>query len=121
MSRASAVPAVAVLAMAPVLLPGPAFAQTEDCALGLAKTTPPCIPPGQARQGISTTERRYRSRTGDVPGRDEVIFLNDYPRLDLPQLFFGQRDPVLDDRVMVNDANTQRILGLIGLFNALAD
>ncbi len=100
---------VALLAAPPVVLPG--FGAAYACPPGLAKKDPPCIPPGQARKGARI----------HVAERDALYFLDDYPRYDLPGLPDGQRYAVVDDRIVVIDAESYEILQLIRVFRALAN
>lgn len=111
--------AVALMAFSPVLLPNAAFADSKGCPPGLAKKNPPCVPPGQAKKGVTTNEWLNRDRTGDVVRPSDLIFLDDYLRYDLPQLPYGQRYAVVDDRIVVIDPESYRVLQLIRVFTAL--
>lgn len=113
---------LALSVAAAVSLHGPAvFADTKGCPPGLAKKSPPCVPPGQAKKGVTTEEWLGHGRTGDVVDRDDVIFLDDYGRYDLPPLLSGQRYAVVEDQIVVIDAESYQILQLIRAFTALAD
>ncbi|MGL5012651.1 MAG: excinuclease ABC subunit A [Paracoccaceae bacterium] len=99
----------------PVLVAGAGSAYA--CPPGLAKKDPPCVPPGQVGRGDGN---------GDDDGRDvvdvsDLFFLDDYPRYGLPALPYGQRYAVVDDQIVVIDAESYEILQLIRLFTALAD
>ena len=112
---------VAMLAFAPVVVADMSFAEAKNCPPGLAKKNPPCVPPGQAKKGVTTDEWLNRDRIGEVVEQDDLTYLDDYWRYDLPQLPTGQRYAVVDDRIVVIDAETYRILQLIRLFSALSD
>jgi hypothetical protein len=113
--------AAALLAFSPVMTVGAAFADGKACPPGLAKKNPPCVPPGQAKKGVTTNQWLNRDRTGDVVQRRDLVFLDDFARYDLPSLPYGQRYAVVDDRIVVIDAESYRILQLIRAFTALAN
>lgn len=113
--------AIALLAAAPVVSADAAFAQGRGCPPGLAKKDPPCVPPGQAKKGVTTGEWQTRDRTGDVAAVSDLLFLDDFVRYDLAPLPYGQRYAVVDDRIVVLDAQTYRVLQLIRPFVALAN
>lgn len=48
--------AVAFIAFAPVVIAGAASADTKGCPPGLAKQNPPCVPPGQAKKGVTADQ-----------------------------------------------------------------
>lgn len=104
------------------LMNGPAvFADTRGCPPGLAKKSTPCVPPGQAKKGVTTEQWLGRDRTGDVIDRDDMMFLDDFGRYNLPPLLSGQRYAVVEDQIVVIDAESYQILQLIRAFTALAD
>ena len=111
--------AVALMSLAPFMTTGAAFADTKGCPPGLAKKNPPCVPPGQAEKGVTTDQWQYRDRTGDVVDQDDLIYLDDFLRYNLPQLPFGQRYAIVDDRIVVIDSESYRILQLIRVFTSL--
>ena len=113
--------AVALFAVAPLAHADSAFAQSKGCPPGLAKKFPPCVPPGLAKKAVTTNQWLSRDRTGEVVYRDDLIFLDDYVRYDLPPLPNGQRYAVIDDRIVVIDRESYQILRLIRLFGALAE
>ncbi|MDP2062064.1 MAG: hypothetical protein Q8J98_03045 [Phaeovulum sp.] len=113
--------AVALAAFVPSMHAAAAYAETNGCPPGLAKKNPPCVPPGQVGKGVPADQWLYRDRTGDVVGRDALIFLDDYWRYSLPRLPYGQRYAVVDDRIVVIDPESYRILQLIRVFQALTD
>ncbi len=121
MKTATTLLALALLAFAPFAQTGPAFAGPKGCPPGLAKKNPPCVPPGQANKGVTTEQWVGRDRVGDVVDRDDLIFLDDYPRYDLPPLPYGQRYAVVDDQIVVIDPENYAILQLIRIFTALAN
>ena len=86
-------------------------ATVRGCPPGLANREPACVPPGQARQGVTTGEwTGYR--VGDVVDEDrlEWLDLSDY---DLPDLPEGQRYAVIDGTVVVLDEENYELLQLI--------
>lgn len=113
--------AVALMALSPVITTGAAFADSKDCPPGLAKKNPPCVPPGQAKKGVTTDQWLNRDRTGDVVQSRDLIYLDDFERYDLPQLPYGQRYAVVDDRIVVIDPESYQILKLIRVFTALGN
>ena len=107
-----------VLAFAALAQPDPVVAQPKGCPPGLAKKNPPCVPPGQAKKRGSLDEWLY-DRSGAAVDRDDLIFLDDYWRYDLPRLPSTQRYAVLDNRIVVIDRESYQILQLIKIFTAL--
>jgi hypothetical protein len=116
MKAASILMAMGLVLAAPVLHPEGGMALA--CPPGLAKKDPPCIPPGQARRGGGDDHVVHGGRYAD---RDDLIYLDDYPRYGLPGLPYGQRYAVVDDQIVVIDAETYEVLQLIRLFSALAN
>ncbi len=112
---------LALLVFAPVMTTGAAFADTKGCPPGLAKKNPPCVPPGQAKKGVTTDQWLHRDRIGDVIDRSDLIYLDDFLRYDLPPLPYGQRYAVVDNRIVVIDPESYRILQLIRVFTALGN
>lgn len=112
---------VAIVATIPMMNGQVVFADSGGCPPGLAKKNPPCVPPGQAKKGVTSAEWLGRDRVGDVIDRDDLIYLDDFVRYDLPPLPFGQRYAVVDDRIVVIDAESYQILQLIRAFTALAN
>lgn len=108
--------AVAFLAMSPVVHNDAAFADSKSCPPGLAKKDTPCVPPGQAKKGVTSQEWRNGDRIGDVVRGDDLIFLDDYRRYDLPLLPNGQRYAVVNDRIVVISSENYAILQLIRAF-----
>ena len=43
----------------------------QNCPPGLAKKNPPCVPPGQARQGVTAEEWMNRHALGDYVSDDD--------------------------------------------------
>lgn len=121
MKTATTLLAIAIMAFAPFVHADTAFAQSNGCPPGLAKKNPPCVPPGQAKKGLSTGEWLNRDRIGYVVDRDDLVFLDDYILYDLPPLPYSQRYAVVDDRIVVIDPESYRILQLIRVFTAIAN
>jgi hypothetical protein len=116
MKVASGLLAVTLIAFAPVITAGIAFADAKGCPPGLAKKNPRCVPPGQAKKGVTTDQWLNRDRTGDVIDRGDLIYLDDFARYELPPLPYGQRYAVVDDRIVVIEAESYKILQLIRIF-----
>ena len=108
--------AIAFLATSPFVYSEAAFAESKDCPPGLAKKNPPCVPPGHAKNGVTTQEWRNGDRIGDVVRAVDLIFLDDYRRYNLPLLSNGQRYAVVNDRIVVINSENYAILQLIRAF-----
>jgi signal peptidase I len=82
------------------------------CPPGLAKKSPACVPPGQARH--------HGYGRGDVIRRGDVIVIRDPGRYDLEQRrnWDYYRD---DNRIYRVDRNTQRILAVLNLIEAFSN
>ena len=91
----------------------PAGAQPADCPPGLAKKTPSCVPPGQAKKGIGTEEWLTRHRVGERADPESVNRLGDAFRSDLPPLPDGRRYAVIDGMLVALDPESYEILQLI--------
>lgn len=113
--------AVALMAFAPVITAGAVYADSKACPPGLAKKNPPCVPPGQAKKGVSTDQWLNRDRAGDVVQSRDLVYLDDFALYDLPALPYGQRYAVIDDRIVVIDPESYKILQLIRVFTALGN
>lgn len=101
------------------MLPTPALSQ-KNCPPGLAKKTPACVPPGQARQGVTAEEWRNRHAPGDYLADDQWIALRDYDRNiynGLPLLGAGETYAVVDGGVVVLSRTSSTILRLIDLLS----
>ena len=121
MNLAPSLLAVALMAFAPVITAGAAFADAKGCPPGLAKKNPPCVPPGQAKKGVTTDQWLNRDRIGEVVQSRDLVYLDDFALYDLPALPFGQRYAVVDDRIVVIDPESYKILQLIRVFTALGN
>lgn len=119
MKLAPSLLAFALMAFSPVMTAGAAFADSKGCPPGLAKKNPPCVPPGQAKKGVTTDQWLNGDRTGDVIDRSDLIYLDDFVRYDLPPLPYGQRYAVVDDRIVVIEAESYKILQLIRIFTSM--
>ena len=108
--------AVAFLATSPFVHSEAAFADTKGCPPGLAKKNPPCVPPGQAKKGVTTREWLNGDRIGDVVRLEDLIFLDDYRRYELPLLRNGQRYAVVNGQIVVISSESYVILQLIRAF-----
>jgi hypothetical protein len=112
---------VAFLGFAPGITAGAAFAELKLCPPGLAKKNPSCVPPGQAKKGVTTDQWVNRDRVGEVIEASDLVYLDDFVRYDLPALPNGQRYAVVDGRIVVIDTESDRILQLIRVFAALGN
>ncbi len=73
----------------------PAIAGPKGCPPGLAKKTPACVPPGQAKKGITGREwqgQPERYETGDRISRDRYERLREGDRI----IFDGEEYVVVD-------------------------
>lgn len=111
--------AVAFFAFAAMAGAPPAVADTKACPPGLAKKNPPCVPPGQAKKGVTTDGWQDRDRVGEIADHDDLTYLDDFRRHELPALPEGQRYAIVDDRIVIIDRESFRILQLIGIFTSL--
>ncbi|WP_347266040.1 hypothetical protein [Paracoccus sp. (in: a-proteobacteria)] len=87
-----------------------------DCPTGLAKKSPPCVPPGQARKA----EARHGRHVGEILRLGDYVILRDPWRHDLatrPDWRY-YRD---GDRVYRVDRDTRRILAVLNLIDAFSD
>lgn len=100
--------AASALALSALPLAAPAFANPAGCPPGLAKKNPPCVPPGQAK--------KWSPPQGALHHHGHIFYLDDHARYDLPPLPAGQRYAVIDNRIVVMDAQGHRILQLIRVF-----
>jgi hypothetical protein len=93
----------------------PADAGNGHCPPGLAKKSPACVPPGQAK-------KYHRGpRIGDRVS-DYHYHLIRYPdRYDLPPLRRGERYYVIDGQILRVDQDTYKILDFIRATAALLD
>lgn len=97
----------------------------HGCPPGLAWRSPACVPPGQARHGVTTEDwigpitTDYRE--GDILTLDDFIQITDLDRYGLPVLPDGQQYAVIDDTLVRIDSQTYQILQLIRAFAALVN
>lgn len=102
--------------LAAVVAGGAAEAKNGFCPPGLAKKSPACVPPGQAKK------HGYRSlHRGDRIDRYDYSWLRDYDRYGLPRPPRGQRYYVVDDRIYRVDQDTYEILDFVRALGALLD
>lgn len=93
---------------------GAQHAQAGHCPPGLAKKNPPCVPPGQARQGASSP------RVGDVLRVGDYVVIRDPARHDLrtsPDWRY-YRD---GNRAYRIDPETRRVLAVVELIDAFVN
>lgn len=89
----------------------------HGCPPGLAGREPACVPPGLARQGVTTEQWIGPVTThyivGDRLSPDEVVWFSDLDRYRLPALAEGQRYAVIDGTLVALDTGSYEILQLI--------
>lgn len=92
-------------------------AHAQHCPPGLAKKSPSCVPPGQARKHDRHDDRRYGRAVGDRLRVGDYVLVQDPRRYDLPQRddWRYYRDGGQVYRV---DPDTQRILAILNLAQA---
>ena len=97
----------------------------HDCPPGLAWRSPACVPPGLARQGVTTEDWIGRDTTdyheGDYLDPEDFIWINDHDHYGLPVLSDGQRYAVIDGTLVRLDGESYEILQLIRAFAAVVD
>ena len=89
----------------------------KGCPPGLAKKTPACVPPGQAKKGVTTEEWLARGDYID----DSYERIHDRHRYRLPRLDEGEayyKDGTIVYRV---DRETRRVIELIRLIDLVAN
>ncbi len=82
-----------------------------DCPPGLADRDPACVPPGQAKKGV-TTEEWTGYEVGDHIDRDDFTWI-DVENYDLPELEPGERYAIVGDEVIIIDPTTYTVVALI--------
>lgn len=81
------------------------------CPPGLANRDPACVPPGQAKKGV-TTEEWTGYEVGDHIDRDDFTWI-DVENYDLPELEPGERYAIVDDQVIIIDPTTYTVVALL--------
>ena len=111
---------ILVTALLAALMAGaPAYAGSGFCPPGLAKKSPACIPPGQAKKFREA--ERERIRIGDTI-RDFEYHIIRYPdRYGLDPLRPGERYYVVDGRILRVSERTYEVLDVIRAVTALLD
>ncbi len=105
----------AFVAACALALPVAGEAQPKHCPPGLAKKAVPCVPPGQAKKGVTW-------HAGEVVERDDIRHVIRYPdRYELPPLRAGEEYVVVGNRIMKVDSQTGRILTLYRALDILLD
>lgn len=106
----------ALTALLSALIATPALANppgTGFCPPGLAKKNPPCVPPGQAKKGVTEWHQ------GDVVDPTQVnVWITQPYRYGLPPLGPGERYVVIGGQVLKVDDQTYKV---IALYKALTD
>lgn len=88
----------------------------SDCPPGLAKKSPPCMPPGQVRKHPP----HYGNRVGEVLRIGDYVLIRDPGRHDLEQRA-GWRYYQGDDRIYRVDGTTHKVLAVLNLIDAFAN
>lgn len=83
------------------------------CPPGLAKKSPACVPPGQAKKRLGLK----RGDRYDGSGR----ILRNYNRLGLPRLDPGESYYRLGDTVIAVDEDTRLVLDVIGIISRISN
>lgn len=98
-------------AVRPRDLPQRAVVRTADCPPGLAKKSPTCVPPGQARHGL----------VGRVVDWDRIHVVRKPGLYGLAEAPSGQRYAIVDGRLVRIDSNTAKVLSVIRAVEAILD
>ena len=99
--------------------------EAHRCPPGLADRTPACVPPGLARQGVTTEEwigpitTEYHA--GDYLTDGDFSYVTDFVRYGLPELADGQRYAVIDGTLVTLDAESYQILQILRAFAAVGN
>ena len=96
---------------APVAIMAPGRAMANVCPPGLAKKSPACVPPGQAKKDMVGSVVRWNDV--HIVTRPGLYGLGDPPS--------GQRYAVVDGRLVRVDRDTGRILSILRLVDAILD
>ena len=90
---------------------------SHGCPPGLARREPACVPPGLARQGITTEDRIGPMTTnyfvGDILDFNDFVTVTDLRMLGLPTLPMGEQYAVIDGTLVRLDADSYEILQLV--------
>ena len=105
--------AAAALVAAAFTAVQPATAQSGGCPPGLAKKETPCVPPGQAKKGVTTQDWLNRHPIGERISPERVEWIDDFSRYDLPPLADGRRYAVIDGMLVELDRDTYELLQLV--------
>lgn len=95
-----------ITAMTAALAFSPGPGEAQGCPPGLAKKSPACVPPGQAKKG--------GWGRGDVLTGNYVL-VRDRDRYRLPPLRQGEQYYRMGDRILRVDDGTREILDVIAL------
>lgn len=91
------------------------MAKDKSCPPGLAKKSPACVPPGQAKKHV------YRLDRGDRIDDYDYRWLRYPDDYGLPHLPRGQRYYVVDGNIYRVDQDTYEILDFVRALGALLD
>lgn len=85
--------------------------QDRACPPGLARKSPACLPPGQARKGL----------VGRIVEWNDVHLIRKPGLYGLAQAPDGQRYAIVDGRLVRIDAGTAKVLSVIRAVDAILD
>lgn len=112
--------------LAAVSIGGGALAKDKHCPPGLAKKSPACVPPGQAKKRRYDDDddddhhhHRYPERGDRIDRYDDYSWLREYDRYGLPRLPRGQRYYVVGDRIYRVNQDTYEILDFVRALGAI--
>lgn len=101
------------------------FGGRHGCPPGLAWRSPACVPPGLARQGVTTEDRigpvTDNYHEGDFLLPEQFSGISDLNRYGLPVLPDGQQYAVIDGTLVRLDSESYEILQLIRAFAAVGN
>lgn len=108
--RAAIIVVIAGVAWQPTIVE----AKNTHCPPGLAKKSPPCVPPGQAK-------KVHVWGTGDRIYGDDLHWITRPGRYGLPELPAGQRYVVAGNQVYAVDEGTYQVITVLNAIEAILD
>ncbi|MBY6046893.1 excinuclease ABC subunit A [Vannielia litorea] len=93
----------------------------RGCPPGLAKKSPACVPPGQAKKRVrADDDRHYRINVGSRLDRDDYVIVRPW-QYGLEPAPGGSRYAVYDGVLVRIDEDTAEVLDLIRAVGAVAN